>query len=276
MQCLNVIGPFRGASGYDRCTREFVREFVRAGIPVELTQLGGWSIELPPGEREIWFERLSLPDDAHTVLHFTMPSRARPKAGKRNMNFTMFEADRIPRTWVDCSSAFESIVLPTRSSFDAWLSSGVSEERLHLCPLGVSDFFAQPSAPLPVTDRDGKPVVSYRYRFLSIAELRPRKNHLGLLRSWLRATTPDDDAALILKCDSSDALNQFFMDFACIQARLGRSLADAAPVVFIVGNPPALCAGSRSLRQGHAPTAPARGPAPAGARSTAPLLLGHR
>ena len=236
MQRINVIGPFRGASGYDRCTREFVREFVRAGIDVELTQLGGWSIDLPPGEREIWFERLSLPVDAQTILHFTMPSWARPKPGKRNMNFTMFEADRIPRSWVDCSSAFECIVLPTQSSFDAWRSSGVPERRLHICPLGVSDFFAQRAAPLAVTDREGKPVVSSRYRFLNIAELRPRKNHLGLLRAWLRATTSDDDAILILKCDDSDALNQFFQDFACIQASLGRSLADAAPVVFLVGS----------------------------------------
>ena len=130
----------------------------------------------------------------------------------------------------------ERVVLPTRSSFDAWLLSGVPEERLRLCPLGVSDFFARHAAPFPVTDRYGNPVASYRYRFLNIAELRPRKNHLGLLRAWLRATTPDDDAILIMKCDNANALRHFADDFARIQARLGRTPSDAAPVLLIAAN----------------------------------------
>jgi glycosyltransferase involved in cell wall biosynthesis len=234
MESLEVIGPFRGTSGYDRHTRELVRAFVQAGLAIELIPLEGWSIDLPPSQRETWFDDLSAPVTADTTLHFTMPNQARPRAGKRNVNYTMFEANRIPQAWVDCAAAHERIVLPTRSSFEAWLESGVPEERLRICPLGVSAFFAEHSPPLPVTDRFGNPAVSYTYRFLNIAELRPRKNHLGLLRTWMRATQAGDDAILLVKCDQWQAFTRFQADVLRMQAQRGCTLAEAAPVVFIV------------------------------------------
>ena len=36
-------------------------------------------------------------------------------------------------------------------------------------------------------------------RLLNVAELSSRKNQAGLLRAWIRATTREDDAVLILK-----------------------------------------------------------------------------
>jgi glycosyltransferase involved in cell wall biosynthesis len=113
----------------------------------------------------------------------------------------------------------------------------VPEDRLRVCPLGVDgDFFGQPAAPLPLADASGRPVSSYRYRFLNIAELRPRKNHLGLLRTWISATSAGDDAILIVKLTVFDpyALAQFRADVARMQAQLGRYLEQAAPVVVIV------------------------------------------
>ena len=108
------------------------------------------------------------------------------------------------------------------------------EEHLRLCPLGVDgEFFSLPAEPLPLTGANGRPIVSYRHRFLNVAELRPRKNHLGLLRAWIRATTPSDDAILIIKCDGPYALDQFRADVTHMQAKLGRFLSGAAPVVLI-------------------------------------------
>ena len=233
---LEVIGPFKGSSGYDRHTREFVREFVRQGVRVRLEHLVGWSIDLPAELRETWFDTLNAPVDADTVLHFTMPNHARPRPSKRNVNYTMFEADRIPRHWVECASAHDLIVLPTESSFNAWALSGVPEKRLRICPLGVDgEFFSAPAEPLPLATPDGRPLSCYRTCFLNVAELRPRKNHLGLLRSWIRATKRDDDAVLLLKVSvfQPGVLAQFQSDVAAMQQRLGRSLADAAPVVVI-------------------------------------------
>jgi hypothetical protein len=233
---LEVIGPFKGSSGYDRHTREFVREFVRQGVRVRLEHLAGWSIDLPAELRETWFDSLSAPVEADTVLHFTMPNHARPRPGKRNVNYTMFEADRIPQQWVECARPHVLIVLPTESSFNAWARSGVPEERLRICPLGVDgSFFSAPAEPLPLTTRDGRPLSCYRTCFLNVAELRPRKNHLGLMRAWIRGTKRDDDAVLLLKVSvfQPGVLAQFQSDVATMQQQLGRSLAEAAPVVVL-------------------------------------------
>lgn len=233
---LEVIGPFKGSSGYDRHTREFVRQFVRQGVRVRLTHLSGWSIDLPESLRETWFDTLDAPVGADTALHFTMPNHARPLPGLRNVNYTMFEADRIPRLWADCARAHDLIVLPTQSSFDAWARSGVSVERLRISPLGVDgEYFSAPAEPASLQTHDGRPLASYRSRFLSVAELRPRKNHLGLLRSWIRATRRGDDAVLLLKVSvfQHGVLEEFQSDLMAMQRRLGRSLADAAPVVFV-------------------------------------------
>jgi glycosyltransferase involved in cell wall biosynthesis len=236
MRRLEVVGPFRGASGYDRHTREFVRQFVGAGVKVQLTPLTGWSTELPVAMRETWFDGLSAPVRADTVLHFTMPNQARPRAGKRNVNYTMFEGDRIPAEWAASAVAHDRIVVPTESSFRAWAASGVPEHRLRVCPLGVDgEFFSQRTEPLPLTGPGGRPVSSYRYRFLNVADLRPRKNHLGLLRTWIRATTIHDDAILIVKLavNSPHALDRFQADLTSMQTELGRSLQQAAPVTLI-------------------------------------------
>jgi glycosyltransferase involved in cell wall biosynthesis len=237
MHSIEVIGPFKGFSGYDRHTREFVRQFLRQGLRVQLTNLAGWSLEVPPQMREVCFDQLSTPVNADTVLHFTMPIHVETRPYKRNVNYTMFEADRIPKDWAIRAAATDLIVVPTESSFRAWLNSGVPEAKIRICPLGVDgSFFSERAEPLPLRGPEGEPVLSYRCRFLNVAELRPRKNHLGLLRAWIRATKAKDNAILIVKLTVFDppTLYQFQVDLTEMQSRLGRFFADAAPVIFLV------------------------------------------
>jgi glycosyltransferase involved in cell wall biosynthesis len=237
MHSIEVVGPFKGFSGYDRHTREFVRQFLRQGLRVQLTNLVGWSLEVPPQMREVCFDQLSTPVNADTVLHFTMPNHVEPRQHKRNVNYTMFEANRIPKDWAIRAAATDLIVVPNESSLRAWVNSGVPEDKLRLCPLGVNgSFFSEKAEPLSLRGPKGEPVLSYRHRFLNVAELRPRKNHLGLLRAWIRATKAEDNAILIVKLTVFDpyTLYQFQVDLTEMQSRLGRFLADAAPVVFLV------------------------------------------
>ena len=235
---LQVVGPFRGSTGYDRHTREFVRQLIRLGVQVRLIELPGWSIPLPADKQDPLFEGLTLPVEAEMVLHFTMPNHAQPVPGKKNINYTMFEADGIPADWAQRAMAHDLIVLPTESSCQAWINSGVPPERLRLCPLGIDgDFFSVRTNPLPLETPGRRPVSAYTYRFLNVAELRPRKNHLGLIRSWIQATQPRDDAVLIIKVTAFQAQNLewFREDLEHMQRQLGKSLADAAPVIFIQG-----------------------------------------
>lgn len=233
MKGLEIIGPFRGATGHDRHTREFTRQLVKRGVPVQLTQLHGWSPELSAAARDDWFDGLCAQRETDVALHFTMPTLCTPRRGKVNVNYTMFEADRLPRPWVSCAAMHERIVVPTRACADVWTASGVAEEKLRVAPFGVdADFFSEDAPPLPITMPNGRPLASYRHRFLNIGDLRPRKNHLGLLRTWIRATRRTDDAALVLKLANDP---RFHADVAVMQRQLGRSLDEAAPVVLVTG-----------------------------------------
>ncbi|MEN3282038.1 MAG: hypothetical protein V7607_3178 [Solirubrobacteraceae bacterium] len=229
---LDVVGPYRGPSGYDRHTRELVRGLAGLGVQLGLLNLDGWSTPMPTEWRDPWFAWLPPTVGADTVLHFTMPSQVRARPGVRNVNYTMFEAERIPAAWVEAAADCELVLVPTRAALDAWTTSGVPADRLRVSPLGVDGpFFSEPSCPLPFVLRDGRPVSGFGTRFLHVGELRPRKNQIGLLRAWIHATVPDDDAVLILKCpDVRYMVVQLAADVKALQQELGRSLADAAPV----------------------------------------------
>jgi glycosyltransferase involved in cell wall biosynthesis len=124
-------------------------------------------------------------------------------------------------------------VVPARSSRDAWIASGVPAERVRIVPLGVrSGLGGDAVSPLPLADAHGRPVRAYRHRFLNVAELIPRKNHLGLIEAWAAATTPADDAVLILKTNAfRPQLSELFAsDLAALMRRLGKTPADCAPI----------------------------------------------
>ena len=232
---IRAIGPYRGPSGYDRVTREFCRGFIGLGARLQLVPIADWSPDLPANAEAEWFDRHTREVEADVVVHFMMPDRCRPLSGLPNANYTMFEATRIPAAWVERAREHDLIVLPTERCRDAWADSGVPASMLRVCPLGVDGAaFAQPGPPLDLVDPRGRPIRSYRRRFLNVGELRPRKNHLGLLRTWLRATASDDDAILVLKCVAPPHLvAQFAEDVAVMQASVGRSLSGAAPVLLV-------------------------------------------
>jgi hypothetical protein len=232
---IEVNGPFRGPSGHDRHTREFVRAMVRLGAQVQLKNVDGWSPELPRNRRDAWFETLTKPLDPQAVLHFMMPDRCRPRRDKPNVNYTMFEASGIPADWVSRAKEHELIVVPTDACREAWTRSGVPDSKVRVCPLGVDgEFFSKKTEPLALVGPDGRRLTQYRTRFLNMAELRPRKNHIGLLRTWIRATRSGDDAVLVLKIMSAPHLFEIFQwDLARMQREIGRSFADAAPVILL-------------------------------------------
>src|SRR5262245_10369492 len=98
---IKVRGPFRGPSGYDHHVRQFVRELHRQGIEVELIDLPEWSpVSLPNDRRDPWFQSLQRPLQARVFMHFCMPHQVLVQRDLINLNYTMFEASRIPMRWV--------------------------------------------------------------------------------------------------------------------------------------------------------------------------------
>jgi glycosyltransferase involved in cell wall biosynthesis len=243
MQGLHIVGPIYGATGYDRHTREFARHLGALGVPVQIFPMRGWSPELPLFQNDASLQALLQSVEADTVLHFAMPPHCRPVPGKRNINYTMFEADRIPAAWAPLATQHDRIVVPTAACADAWIAGGVPDSHVRISPLAVDGaFFATPAEPLaigvnPVDSREARPLAGFRTRFLNIAELRPRKNLLGLLRSWIRATNTEDDAVLVLKCTSFNEADMRALeeDVRRLQHDLGRTLREAAPVTVLQG-----------------------------------------
>jgi glycosyltransferase involved in cell wall biosynthesis len=201
IRALDVEGSFRGPFGYDRHARAFVRALHRRGIAIHLFDFGDGPDRpaLTPWQ-DPWFELFRRPVPSRVLLQFRMPHLVQAECEKIVVNFTMFEASRIPQHWVQQSRVVPLTVLTTESSRRAWIESGAPEDRIRLCPLGVDPLaFGGAVDPLPLRLPTGVPISSYRVRFLNVSAISPRKNLAGLMRAWLRATNRDDDAVLILK-----------------------------------------------------------------------------
>jgi glycosyltransferase involved in cell wall biosynthesis len=238
MKALTLRGPFKGITGYDMVVRAFAEQFLARGLRLQMINLPRWSRNrLPRASRDRRLARLWQPVPSRTVVHFCMPHQARPFPRMANVNYTMFEAGRIPQYWVDAHRRHDLIVVTTRACRDAWIASGAPVEKLRTCPLGVDCETYRPDVePLPLCDDEGRPVASYAVRVLNVSEVVPRKNLDGLYRCWLTATNRGDDAILILKasCGVRAWMEQFMQSLRDVEREVGRTPADAAPILWLM------------------------------------------
>jgi glycosyltransferase involved in cell wall biosynthesis len=205
LSALKVQGPYRGMSGHDHHTREFVRALHRLGVAIELVDLPIWgSAPVSPDTLDPLFQELSEPVGASVYLRFGMPHQMLVEPGLVNVNYTMFEATRIHPSWVAQARTYDLVIVPNEFCREIWRRSGAPRDRVAPCPLGIdTELFGRPAAPRPLP-------ASGRVRFLNLSEVNRRKNLGALIRVWQRATTPEDDALLVLKLATDDGgLEQF-------------------------------------------------------------------
>jgi glycosyltransferase involved in cell wall biosynthesis len=215
-----------------------VRELHSQGIAVQLVDIPEWhAARLPEPLRDPWFDSLQHECGSSVTLHFCMPHQAIPDRGKINVNYTMFEASRVHPTWIRYSRRHDLVVLPTESSRRAWLASGMRPDKLRLCPLGIDPALYSTSAnAMDLNLPDGTSAGCYRARFLNVSEWGPRKNIGGLLGAWMKATTPKDNAVLILRLSRFGPLSDLFPFVVTgVERRIGKTRRDCAPVHFLGG-----------------------------------------
>ncbi len=197
---LAVRGVFRGPSGYAFQNRRFVQYLTKAGVRVHLMDLLYEPEESCAVTDDPLFAALRQPVRAKAMITFSTPPMVEKIEGVKTVNYSLIETDRILPAWARHSRTHDHVVVATRSSRDAWIAGGVPPERVSVCPEGVD----APGDALPmqlnINGEKPGPISAYRVRFLNVSDAVPRKNLIGLLRVWLRATRADDDAALILKC----------------------------------------------------------------------------
>ncbi|HEY9776429.1 MAG TPA: hypothetical protein V6C81_21895 [Planktothrix sp.] len=232
---LEVTGSYNGVTGHDNHTRSIVRALHKLGVAIQLNDLWLWSsVKLANGFRDPWFDTLQQSLDADAHLYFCMPHQVEPKAGQRTINYTMFEADRIPAEWVERAHRHDLIVVPVNSCRQAWIDSGVEAGKVVVCPLGT-DFSRFKPPPL----RRGLILGGERRIkgsvFLNIADAIERKNMLGLLRAWLTATKASDDALLLCKTISvgPTAAERIDSLMRSVEISIGKSFREAAQVVVL-------------------------------------------
>ena len=234
---LAVRGTFRGVSGYDHHTREFVRHLACQGVQLQLTDFPRWHpVKLAPEARDPWFEQLRGSVAAAALLQFCMPHQVLASPGQLNVNYTMFEASPVPAGWIASGRSQDLVVVPTKSSREAWLAGGHPSARIRTCPLGVDvERFHPAEPPLELSRAGGRPVADYRVRVLNVSDPQPRKNLVGLVRTWITATSADDDAILILKLSPAtrQSTATLFRRLAIMEHQLGRSMRQAAPIQFV-------------------------------------------
>jgi glycosyltransferase involved in cell wall biosynthesis len=217
-------------TGYGRHVTEIIRALDKLGIRVKL-------IDPPKGGRP--FDTSDLPVDSNVILHVRMPQTTRIVDGMLSVNCTTFEATRIPECWVKPSLSHDLIVLPTDSAKQAWMESGCPEDRLRLCSLGVDSGQFHPAVePLDLGNHRGRRVLEYATRFLNVSAFisAPRKNILGMLRVWIKATNANDDAILILKLRGYRHQwwwpDKFTRALNAMEREIGKTRKRAAPVFF--------------------------------------------
>jgi glycosyltransferase involved in cell wall biosynthesis len=203
----------------------------------------GVEVELGPPQSAAdgqpdFYDQLARPVDSRTAVHIAFPDLVNPVAGKLNANFTMFEADRIADIWLQHNLTHDLVIVPTDSSRQAWVNSGYPKSKIRLCPLAVDPVaFSGKAPPLALRFEDGELVANRRTRFLNVSELGSRKNLVGLMRTWLRATTPKDNAALILKvgCYFPNSQAVFAQNIQTAEQQAQKKRSEAAPICFVLG-----------------------------------------
>jgi glycosyltransferase involved in cell wall biosynthesis len=211
-----------------------VRELHRQGVAIELRDLPWWSpATLPAHLRDPWFDSLDKPTRARTVLHFCMPHQVVRDVDRLNVNYTMFEATHVHPSWIRHNDQHDLVIVPTESSKQAWIQSGLRCDRLRICPLGINpEIFSGSAVPVELRLATGPAISSFRTRFLNVSTLAPRKNLVGLLRTWIAATRSGDDAVLVIKTGGYlPAWRAAFEEQTdAAERQVGKSLREAAPV----------------------------------------------
>lgn len=231
-----VRGVFRDSSGYAYKVRQFVRYLVKAGVSVQLMDLLYMPMDnLAASQLDPMFEALAAPVRAKAVLSFTTPLLVETVPGLQTINYTVFEATRIPPLWAAHSGRHDHVIVATPSSRDAWIATGHPEDRITVCPEGVEVVGADVTR-TEVVDGAGRRLSSYPTRILNVSDFTPRKNLAGLLRVWLTGTQAGDPAALVLKIGKSGDAAGEFRDFITQTAQSVGTPLDAAAPVFLVAD----------------------------------------
>lgn len=216
MKKLNIFAPVDDPTGYAEMSREIIYEMWIRGVQMNLQKFEKWCGQKSSSPIDSLLGLLKeLPYNPDTpLLSICLPEQVPLDPYNLNVNFTMFEADGIPKNWVDSCKNVDHIILPSKFLKDAWANSGVPTEKISVVGLGVNTAKYHPLVPqFQLYTEEGIPLQDkYQYRVMNIQEIVERKNLDGILTSWFKSkASKREDCCLILKLSSysGDKLDYF-------------------------------------------------------------------
>jgi len=156
--------------------------------------------------------------------------------GRCRVGRAAFGTDRIPDGWAERCNSLDEIWLPSAFHAETFAASGVERSKIRVIPQAVdTEVFRPGRASLPLESVPAK-----SFRFLAIADGWLVSGIDTLVRGFIEAFSPDEDAALIIHCPPK-CRGDSFIDFeaeliAFIEANLGKNLEDVPNIALLVGS----------------------------------------
>jgi len=186
---LRFCTPLRSQMGYAELGRILVNQLVQAGLQVTVHEIPLQSaVEADFGEFGALADSLVGDDTSADVNIVNMLPGLYPTyrlPGARNIGYSMFEADRLPESWVGACNAMDAIWVPAEWVKAMYQASGVT------VPVHVVGVDAVPTA---VAEPAPGP-----FRLLSMFQWSARKNPANLVRAYCAAFDGANDTVLTLK-----------------------------------------------------------------------------
>lgn len=226
-------GPVYNIGGYGNVSRNYIKSFLKTGIPLRIINMDNVS-------EEIGYENIKLLNSltktrvgsSPILIVNSLPSRFETvniTNAYKKIGCTIFETDKIPKDWVRECNKMDEIWVPSRFNFETFSKSGVKRNKLKVVPYSVDTNFFNPQVKLLKLPK------LKSFKFLYVFNFSYRKAPELLLNAYLREFSSDDDVCLVLKSIGTDypALNFDRTFVARIKRKLKKNIR-GFPQVFII------------------------------------------
>ena len=230
---ISIVAPVFDPSGYSTLAREVCKELYYKGSNVKLYPINNWdtsNLDIDAETKDILIEQVYTNIAGYTpFLNIAIPEQYNLPPLFYTIGYSMIETSGIPDYWVRLCNLMNEIWVPTTSSEEAFVNSGVTKD-IHIMPLGVDgEMYNQSVQPLKLIGTRG-------FNFLVNIEWSPRKCGEDVVRAFLEEFNEDDDVSLILKAYKPQQLYE--STGASITDDIGRIKTEIKkdaypPVVFI-------------------------------------------
>jgi len=222
MEELIIFGPVFGPTGYDEVTRRFLKSLFLKGVRIFLIPNLRWTIYKTLLSKElinimnICINTKMIGNKIVPKLSFCLPEQVELKESYFNINFTMFEANKICSNWVNISNIMDQIFLPNDFAIQTWINSGVHSELIKKVPIGIDldDLKVNYSVVSNNNLYKNLELIKKKYpiKILIAGENTLRKNIVNAVYWFYRIFSSFDSVCLIIKTGSYSFSDKNILD----------------------------------------------------------------